>query len=35
VNVDEDSSAVAILDKAIEELRRVPAIREAFVIRLK
>jgi D-3-phosphoglycerate dehydrogenase len=35
VNVDEeDSSGDAVLDSAIDELRRVPAIREASVIRL-
>jgi D-3-phosphoglycerate dehydrogenase len=34
VNVDEDAGAPQVLDKAVEELRRVPAIREAFVIRL-
>jgi D-3-phosphoglycerate dehydrogenase len=34
VNVDEDEAARHLLDKAVEELRRVPAIREAFVIRL-
>ena len=34
VNVDEDPDATAVLDAAVEELRRVPAIREACVIRL-
>jgi D-3-phosphoglycerate dehydrogenase len=34
VNVDEDDGARHVLDKAVEELRKVPAIREAFVIRL-
>jgi D-3-phosphoglycerate dehydrogenase len=34
VNVDEDQAATNILDAAVEELRRVPAIREAYVIRL-
>jgi D-3-phosphoglycerate dehydrogenase len=34
VNVDEDQAATAGLDAAVEELRRVPAIREAYVIRL-
>jgi D-3-phosphoglycerate dehydrogenase len=34
VNVDEDASAPRVLDTAVEELRRVPAIREAWIIRL-
>jgi D-3-phosphoglycerate dehydrogenase len=34
VNVDEDDGARHVLDKAVEELRKVPAIREAFVVRL-
>jgi D-3-phosphoglycerate dehydrogenase len=34
VNVDEDQAATGVLDAAVEELRRVPAIREAYVIRL-
>jgi D-3-phosphoglycerate dehydrogenase len=34
VNVDEDPSATQELDAAAEEIRRVPAIREACVIRL-
>jgi D-3-phosphoglycerate dehydrogenase / 2-oxoglutarate reductase len=34
VNVDEDASASRTLDAAVEELRRVPAIREAWIIRL-
>jgi D-3-phosphoglycerate dehydrogenase len=34
VNVDEDAGARHVLDKAVEELRKVPASREAFVIRL-
>ena len=34
VNIDEDSNAVTVLDAAVEELRRVPAIREVCVIRL-
>ena len=34
VNVDEDSGAPRALDGAAEELRKVPAIREAWVIRL-
>jgi D-3-phosphoglycerate dehydrogenase / 2-oxoglutarate reductase len=33
VNVDEDGAAEA-LDRAVDELRRMPAIREAFVVRL-
>ena len=34
VNVDEEAGAPRILDGAVEELRKVPAIREAWVIRL-
>jgi D-3-phosphoglycerate dehydrogenase len=34
VNVDEDPAATKVLDTAVDELRRVPAIREAYVIRL-
>ena len=34
VNIDEDSNAVTVLDEAVEELRRVTAIRELCVIRL-
>jgi D-3-phosphoglycerate dehydrogenase / 2-oxoglutarate reductase len=34
VNVDEDAGDPRTLDEAVEELRRVPAIREAWVIRL-
>ena len=34
VNVDEEEAALQTLDKAVEELRRVRAIREAFVVRL-
>jgi D-3-phosphoglycerate dehydrogenase / 2-oxoglutarate reductase len=34
VNVDEDQAGANVLDAAVEELRRVPAIREAYVIRL-
>jgi D-3-phosphoglycerate dehydrogenase / 2-oxoglutarate reductase len=34
VNVDEDAGTSRTLDAAVEELRRVPAIREAWVIRL-
>jgi D-3-phosphoglycerate dehydrogenase len=34
VNVDEDAGASHTLDAAVEELRRVPAVREAWIIRL-
>jgi D-3-phosphoglycerate dehydrogenase len=34
VNVDEDPNALSVLDAAVEDIRRVPAIREAWVIRL-
>ena len=34
VNVDEEEAAPQTLDKAVEELRRVRAIREAFVVRI-
>jgi D-3-phosphoglycerate dehydrogenase len=34
VNVDEDASTPRVLDTAVEELRRVSAIREAWIIRL-
>jgi D-3-phosphoglycerate dehydrogenase len=34
VNIDEDSNAITVLDAAVDELRRVPAIREVCVIRL-
>ncbi len=34
VNVDEDPAAAQVLDAAVDELRKVPAIREAYVIRL-
>ena len=34
VNVDEDTAAPSVLDDAVAELRRVPAIREAWVVRL-
>jgi D-3-phosphoglycerate dehydrogenase len=34
VNVDEDPNAPQTLDRAVEELRKVPAIREAWIIRL-
>jgi D-3-phosphoglycerate dehydrogenase len=35
VNVDEDASRPRALDSAVDEIRRVPAIREAWVIRLE
>jgi D-3-phosphoglycerate dehydrogenase / 2-oxoglutarate reductase len=34
VNVDEDAAAPSRLESAIEELRKVPAIREAWIVRL-
>jgi D-3-phosphoglycerate dehydrogenase len=34
VNVDEDADAPQTLDRAVDELRKVPAIREAWVVRL-
>jgi hypothetical protein len=34
VNVDEDAGAPQALEKAVEELRNVPAIREAWVVRI-
>ena len=34
VNVDEEAGAPDALDTAADEIRRVPAIREAWVIRL-
>jgi len=34
VNVDEDATRAGTLDAALDEIRRVPAIREAWVIRL-
>jgi D-3-phosphoglycerate dehydrogenase len=34
VNVDEDADAPRVLDTAVDELRRVSAIREAWIIRL-
>ena len=34
VNVDEDAGAPNALEKAVEELRKVPAIREAWIVRL-
>ena len=34
VNVDEDTAAPGALDAAVDQLRRVPAIREAWVVRL-
>jgi D-3-phosphoglycerate dehydrogenase / 2-oxoglutarate reductase len=34
VNVDEDGQSPAALDQAVREIRRVPAIREAWIVRL-
>jgi len=34
VNVDEDGDGPQPLDKAVDEIRRVPAIRQAWVVRL-
>jgi D-3-phosphoglycerate dehydrogenase len=34
VNVDGDLDSMAVLDTAVEEIRRIPAVREAYVIRL-
>jgi hypothetical protein len=34
VNVDEDTGAPNALEKAVDELRKVPAIREAWIVRL-
>jgi len=34
VNLDEDEAARPRLDAALEELRKIPAVREAFVVRL-
>ncbi len=34
VNVDEETDAPSVLDDAVAELRKVPAIREAWVVRL-
>jgi D-3-phosphoglycerate dehydrogenase / 2-oxoglutarate reductase len=34
VNVDEDTAAPSVLDDAVAELRKVAAIREAWVVRL-
>jgi D-3-phosphoglycerate dehydrogenase len=34
VNVDEDGDGPQPLDKAVDEIRRVPAIRRAWVVRL-
>jgi D-3-phosphoglycerate dehydrogenase len=34
VNVDEDAATAPALDAAVEEIRRLPAIREAWVVRL-
>jgi D-3-phosphoglycerate dehydrogenase len=35
VNVDEEVDAPSVLDNVVAELRKVPAIREAFVVRLR
>jgi len=35
VNVDEDADAPNALEAAVEELRKVSAIREAWVVRIK
>ena len=34
VNVDEDASSAAALNAGVEEIRRVAAIREAWIVRL-
>ena len=34
VNVDEEADSPSVLDTALAELRKVPAIREAWVVRL-
>ncbi|HJZ70644.1 MAG TPA: phosphoglycerate dehydrogenase [Vicinamibacterales bacterium] len=34
VNVDEDAGARGVLEQALEELRRIAAVREAFIVRL-
>src|SRR5262249_44041002 len=34
VNVDEEHGAQGPLDNALEELRRIPAVREVFLVRL-
>ena len=34
VNVDEDQSGTGALDAAVEAIRRVPAVRDAWVVRL-
>ena len=34
VNVDEDPASEVSLDAAVEEIRRLPAIREAWIVRL-
>src|SRR4029078_11313020 len=34
VNVDEDTNDPRLLDKAVEELRQVAAIREAWIVRI-
>ena len=35
VNVDEDPKRPRALDAAVDEIRRVPAIREAWIVRLE
>jgi D-3-phosphoglycerate dehydrogenase len=34
VNVDEDASSAAALEAAVDEIRRLPAIRDAWIVRL-
>ena len=34
VNVDEEASAAASLETALEAIRKIPAVREAWVVRL-
>ena len=34
VNVDEEAGSPRALDEAVQEIRRVPAIREAWAVRL-
>jgi D-3-phosphoglycerate dehydrogenase len=34
VNVDEDASAPGALEKAVESIRKVPAVRQAWIVRL-
>jgi len=35
VNVDEDASSAAALEAAVDEIRRLPAIRDAWIVRLE